>query len=110
MDFADARSRSTHVRSLYEQLERRHHGSEWTTSELVVGLMQDVGDLGRLVMASEGRWAHGADVPAALGHELGEVLWWLFVLAERTGIDLEVAFEGFLAERVERSTAAVERI
>ncbi len=102
MDFAEARASSNRVRELYERLERQHHGSEWTTSELLVGMLQDVGDLGRLVMASEGRWTHGADVSAELGHELGEVLWWLFVLAERTGTDLEAAFEGFLEERTRR--------
>jgi NTP pyrophosphatase (non-canonical NTP hydrolase) len=74
----------------------------------MVGLMQDLGDLGRLVMSAEGRWTHGQDVAAELGYELAECLWWLLVLAGRYDVDLKSALTGFLAEREARLRPAVE--
>jgi hypothetical protein len=40
------------VRALYARLQAEHHGEEWSPAEMMVGLNQDVGDLGRLVMAA----------------------------------------------------------
>jgi NTP pyrophosphatase (non-canonical NTP hydrolase) len=109
VDIADASARALHVRGLYEQMEERIHGSAWTPQELMVGFMQDVGDLGRLVMASEGRWAHGDDVPAALGHELAECLWWVLVLADRLDIDIAEAFSSTMNGLDARLTARLAR-
>jgi NTP pyrophosphatase (non-canonical NTP hydrolase) len=98
VDLAAASDRALHVRSLYERMEERIHGSAWTPQELMVGFMQDVGDLGRLVMAAEGRWKHGGDdLPGALGHELAECLWWVLVLAKRLDVDITDAFASTMA-------------
>jgi NTP pyrophosphatase (non-canonical NTP hydrolase) len=109
MDLASATDRALHVRGLYEQMEERIHGSAWTPQELMVGFMQDVGDLGRLVMASEGRWAHGDDVPAALGHELAECLWWVLVLADRLDVDIAEAFSSTMDGLDARLTARLAK-
>jgi NTP pyrophosphatase (non-canonical NTP hydrolase) len=105
VDMAAAIARAAHVRSLYAQMEERAHGTAWTPQELIVGLMQDVGDLGRLVMAAEGRWMHGGDVPDELGRELAECLWWVLVLADRLGVDLPEAFSARMSELDEHLTA-----
>jgi NTP pyrophosphatase (non-canonical NTP hydrolase) len=97
MDLATASARAMHVRGLYEQMEERAHGSAWTPQELMVGFMQDVGDLGRLVMAAEGRWMHGGDLPRDLARELAECLWWVLVLAHRLDIDIADAFSSTMA-------------
>lgn len=110
MDLEEAADRARDVRALYARLEVAHHGEEWAPAELIVGLNQDVGDLGRLVMAADGRWGHGTDVPAELGYELAEVFWWLLTLADRFDIDLATAFEGFVAEREQRLQPAVDAI
>lgn len=106
MDFHDATAQSREVRALYARLETEHHGHEWSPAEMVVGLNQDVGDLGRLVMAASGRWAHGSGERAELGYELAECLWWIFALADRFDIDMSAAFSGFIGEREERLRAA----
>jgi NTP pyrophosphatase (non-canonical NTP hydrolase) len=105
MELATASARAIHVRGLYEQMEERIHGSSWTPQELMVGFMQDVGDLGRLVMASEGRWAHGDDLPADLGRELSECLWWVLVLANRLDVDIAEAFAATMDDLDARLTA-----
>src|ERR1700712_3271482 len=99
MDLREATTHSSAVRALYARLEAEHHGEEWSPAEMVVGLNQDGGDLGRLVMAATGRWGHGADLPAELGYELAECLWWILALADRLDVDITTAFEGFLNER-----------
>jgi len=92
VELAAANARARHVRDLYEQMEKRIHGSAWTPQELMLGFLQDVGDLGRVVMAAEGRWKHGDDVPGDLARELAECLWWVLVLADRLGVDIAEAF------------------
>lgn len=110
MDLEQAAGRARDVRALYARLEATHHGAEWTPAEMVVGLNQDIGDLGRLVMAADGRWGHGNDVPAELGYELAECFWWLLALADRFDVDLGTAFEAFADEREQRLAPAVARL
>lgn len=59
MDFHDASAQARGVRALYARLETEDHGQQWSPAEMVVGLNQDVGDLGRLIMAASGRWGRG---------------------------------------------------
>jgi NTP pyrophosphatase (non-canonical NTP hydrolase) len=106
MDFTEAAETARRVRAMYTTLEERHHGTEWSPTEMVVGMQQDVGDLGRLVMAAEGRWTHGDDPKAALEYELAEVMWWLFSIADRLDIDMEAAFTTSMSTLGERLAAA----
>jgi len=108
MDFHDASARAREVRSLYARLETAHHGGEWSPAEMVVGLNQDVGDLGRLVMAASGRWGHGTGERAELSYELAECLWWIFSLADRFDVDVSAAFSQFVEERERRLRPAVQ--
>ena len=110
MDFNDAAAQARGVRALYARLESEHHGQEWSSAEMVVGLNQDVGDLGRLVMAASGRWGHGTGERAELGYELAECLWWIFALADRFDVDIGRAFTEFIDEREQRLRPAVQRI
>jgi hypothetical protein len=110
MDFHDASARARAVRALYARLETEHHGAEWSPAEMVVGLNQDVGDLGRLVMAASGRWSHGNGERAELGYELAECLSWIFALADSFEVDLSEAFTGFVEERERRLQPAVQML
>lgn len=91
-DFSDAIERSIRVRRIYHQLEELNHGSHWTTQEDVIGFVNDVGELGRMAMASEGRWLYKGDLEKDLPDKLAECLWWIFVLSDRLGVDLNSAF------------------
>jgi NTP pyrophosphatase (non-canonical NTP hydrolase) len=48
-------------------------------------------------MANQGRWPH-RDGDEALAHKLAECVWWVIVLSERMGIDLDAALTRFLAQ------------
>jgi NTP pyrophosphatase (non-canonical NTP hydrolase) len=91
-DFSAAVERSLRIRELYNELEKRNHGGAWTNQEDVIGFVYDVGELGRMVMAAEGRWIHQGDLAKDLGDKLAECLWWLLVLSKRLGIDMNSAF------------------
>jgi hypothetical protein len=61
--------------------------------------LTDAGLVGRLSMAHEGRWPSSDE--DMLPSKIGECMWWLAVLAERTGTNFEECVEAFLAERLD---------
>lgn len=88
----DARDRALHVRALYETLEQRLNGKVWSNHEIMMGFSNDVGYIGRLMLAREGTWDIDGDPTAELEHKLAESLWWVFVIADRLDIDMTDAF------------------
>jgi len=97
-DFSPAIARALRIRNLYNELEKRKHGSPWTNQEDMIGFVYDVGELGKLVMAAGGRWVHQGELGKDLPDKLAECLWWLLVLSERLGIDMNTAFSSKIAE------------
>lgn len=89
--------RSVRIREFYHDLERRHHGKEWTVEEDALAFLTDAGLAGRLTMSQQGRWPAGDTDESELEHKLGECIWWVIVLAERMDIDIGEALEGFLS-------------
>jgi len=87
-----ARDAALDVRKLYEVLEQRFNGKTWSLHELMLGFSNDVGYIGRLILADEGTWDIDGDAGAELAHKLAESVWWAFVLADRLGIDLDQAY------------------
>jgi NTP pyrophosphatase (non-canonical NTP hydrolase) len=96
-DFSKAMERSMQIRQIYQELEKRKHGTAWTTQEDMIGFTYDVGELGRMLMAAEGRWVYPGDLKQDLGDKLAECMWWLFVLSGRLGVDMNAAFAGKMA-------------
>ena len=109
IDFTSPAARAVRIRKLYHRLEKRNHGGAWTTQEDMIGFMSDVGELGRLLMASEGRWVHTGDLPKDLGDKLAECLWWIFVLSDRLGIDISQAFSRKMDELDSSLSASIEK-
>jgi hypothetical protein len=101
VDFSAATERAMHVRRLYQQLEERNHNGAWTTEEDMLAFATDIGVLGRLVMAAEGRWVYNGEVQTELRSKLAECLWWILVLSDRLGVDITEAFTSFI-DRLDR--------
>ena len=95
-----ARARAMEIRSLYETLEERINGQVWSLHELMLGFGNDVGTVGRLILAHDGTWDIEGDVDGQLKHKLSESLWWVIVIAERLGIDITEAYAGTM-DRIE---------
>lgn len=91
MNFSDLEQAALRLNALYERLEIKRYGRVWTTQELALGFMGDVGDLAKLIQADAGVRAID-DCKAKLGHELSDCLWSIMVLANKCGIDLESEF------------------
>jgi NTP pyrophosphatase (non-canonical NTP hydrolase) len=91
MRFADIQDAALQLNELYEQVEIKRYGRIWTTEELALGFVGDVGDLAKLIQANAGIRTID-DCRAKLGHELSDCLWSIIVLASKCGIDLEAEF------------------
>jgi NTP pyrophosphatase (non-canonical NTP hydrolase) len=91
MKLSDLENSALQLNELYEQLEIKRYGRIWTTEELMLGFVGDVGDLAKLIQANAGIRSID-DCKAKLGHELSDCLWSIIVLANKCGIDLEAEF------------------
>lgn len=89
--------RSVEIRKKYHELELLHHGSEWTVEEDALAYLTDAGLVGRNIMSQQKRWPK-AGSEAELEHKIGENIWWLIVLAERSEIDIREALNQFLSK------------
>lgn len=93
----DIMDRSFEIRRKYHELEMQHHGSEWTVAEDALAFLTDAGLVGRNIMSQQQRWPK-AGSQNELEHKLGENIWWLIVLADRSGIDIKEAIDNFLSK------------
>lgn len=96
-NFDEIISRSLELRKKYHELELQYHGSKWSVEEDALAYLTDAGLIGRSIMSEQQRWPK-ADSQAELNHKLGENIWWLIVLAERSGIDIREAVNTFLSK------------
>lgn len=97
MEFKEVIERSKEIRESYHELEKQHHGTEWSVEEDALAFLTDAGLIGRHTMSQQGRWLT-KNTDTELEHKLGECIWWLAVLADRMGIDLEEATANFLTK------------
>ncbi|MFB7251136.1 hypothetical protein [Microbacterium sp. NPDC056234] len=104
-----AREQALAVRARYEVLEERLNGRTWSLHELMIGFSNDVGHIGRLLLAHDGTWDIDGDPRAELTHKLAESVWWAFVLADRLGIDLDEAYGETMTSIGEGLDAAIAR-
>jgi NTP pyrophosphatase (non-canonical NTP hydrolase) len=91
MEFHKIIARAMEIRERFEAMETRLYGSSWTSEEIALGFVGDVGDLAKLIIAENGK----RNIPNShtkLEHELADCLWSLIVLSKIHGIDLEKAF------------------
>jgi hypothetical protein len=51
-------------------------------------------------MSLQKRWP--SENEEILGTKIGECIWWLIVLAERSGLDAEKCLEDFLNQKIEK--------
>jgi len=108
MKFSDLEQSALHLNDLYEQLEVKRWGRVWSTQELALGFVGDVGDLAKLIQAHAGV-RDIDDCKAKLAHELSDCLWSIIVLASKCDIDLEAAFVRNTGELVEYVSGELAR-
>jgi len=91
MDIKQLSTRALEIREQYSLLEKKKYGKSWTSTQIMEGMVGDVGDLMKLVMAKDGV-RDIADVDKKLAHELSDCLWCILVLAQKYDVDIEKTF------------------
>ncbi len=91
MQFKDLVVKAMQVKTAYDKYNQGNNGKIWSREHIAEGLIGDVGDLMKLVMAKEGL-RHIDSTDEKLAHELSDCLWSIIILAELYDIDLEGSF------------------
>lgn len=91
MQYKELEESALKLNELYEELEIKLYGRVWTTEELALGFVGDIGDLAKLIQANAGI-RNIDNFKSKLGHELSDCLWSVIVLANKCGIDLQAEF------------------
>ena len=104
MDFQKLVDRALDIRAKYGEKEKQRFDSPWTSEEIMLGFVGDVGDLAKLIMAESGR-RDIADSKEKLEHELSDCLWSVIVLSRLHDIDLERSFMRTMDELEEHLSA-----
>lgn len=105
-DLTELQQRAIEIRRRYYDLNRKDGHGLWGPKDYTMGLMGDVGDLAKIIMAKE-NMRRMEDVDAKLRHELADCLWSLLVLADLYGIDLTDAFNQSMDELDDRVKKAL---
>ncbi|TAL28302.1 MAG: nucleotide pyrophosphohydrolase [Alphaproteobacteria bacterium] len=87
----DLSERAAEIRDRFKMHELKKYGRAWSAKDVMLGMVGDVGDLAKLVLAQDGI----RDIPdkhKKLEHELSDCLWSFLVLAKEYDVDLERTF------------------
>ena len=97
MEFKEIIKRAKEIQMAYRVFNERSGHKKWGVTEYAQGLVGDVGDLMKLVMAKN-NLRHGENIDKKLAHELSDCLWSIVAIAGELGIDLEREFLATMTE------------
>lgn len=86
--------RAIEIREKYNKLNAQKGQIVWDSAAMVQGLIGDVGDLTKLVMAKNNLRSvkAGSDLDTSIKHELSDCLWSIMTIAHSLGVNLEEEF------------------
>jgi phosphoribosyl-ATP pyrophosphohydrolase len=88
MEIKDLQKTVLSIREKYSEYEKSEYGKSWSTKDITMGLVGDVGDLVKLVMAKEGV-RREENIGDKLAYEITNCIWSLLVIADKYDLDLE---------------------
>lgn len=93
-DLKALQHRALMIANQYDDYNRAKNRKTWDLNDYVDGLVGDVGDLTKLVMAVRGRrdGSETTDLLVKTEHELNDVLWSLLILYKLFRIDPDESF------------------
>lgn len=109
MELKDLIRRAREIREKYAELEVKTYGRAWTSEEIALGFVGDVGDLMKLIMALNDI-RHIEDAQLKIGHELADCLWSVIVLSDIFDINLEKTFVSSMDELEKNIDAKVKQL
>ncbi len=91
MEFKSIIKRAQEIQKAYRIFNKQQKYNTWGVGEYLQGLVGDVGDLMKLVMAKE-NFRHSDSVDRKLARELSDCLWSIIIISKELEIDLEKEF------------------
>lgn len=91
MEFSNLIEQANEIKRRYAELNHINRHRQWGVTEYTQGLVGDVGDLVKLIMARN-QYRSTDDVDRKIAHELVDCLWSVLVIADELDIDLEAEF------------------
>ena len=91
MDYKTLQERALQISELFDSLNIQKNQKVWNESAVMAGLVGDVGDLSKLIMAKNNLRTK-ENIDDGLAHELSDCLWSILVLAHKLNIDLPKSF------------------
>ena len=92
MDFKNIIEKVRQIRRLYNKLNYQENYKSWGVSEYTQGLIGDVGDLTKLVMAKRGLRFKSGNIDEKIKRELSDCLLSILIIADELKIDMEKEF------------------
>ena len=92
MEYRKLEELAVEIADLYTMLNKKDGHKVWTNREYLEGLMGDIGDLHKLLMANRGFRQIDGDLDKKIAHELADCLWSIILIAKDLNIDLEKEF------------------
>ena len=91
MEFSKVAEEAIRIKKLLTEYEEKKFGRKYTSVEVYLSLISDVGDLSRLILAKNGV-RNVPNLTKKIDHEFSDLLWAVLVLANEYEVDIEEAF------------------
>ena len=92
MEYKEMEKLARDIQEKYRLINKNKGENEWTYLEYGQGLVGDMGDLMKMLMAKSNFRGYKGNLDEDIKHELSDCLWSLMVIASELNIDLDVAF------------------
>lgn len=99
MELNKVAEESMKIREAYHALEEKYHGRKWDIQEDALAMSTDVGLISRLIMDEANIWPAKKDKTNNLEYKIGEAVWWLSVISDKSEIDFNKAVEDFIKKK-----------
>ena len=88
-NFQKMQQKAIEIRNLYSKTDPK----QWSVDQVFMGMTKDLGNLSKLLMVKQGyRDDLSAEVDEKIAHELSDLTFSLFVLADKLDVNLEKSF------------------
>ncbi len=105
MEYKDLENTAIRVKDAYDQLNVKKGERKWSYLEYVQGLVGDIGDLMKVLMAKSNLREYKGELDKDIKHEISDCLWSLIIIARELEIDLPKEFNSQMSDLSERVEA-----
>ncbi len=108
MNYKELEDTSIRVKNAYDKLNKQKGERKWSYLEYAQGLVGDMGDLMKMLMAKANLRGYKGDLDDDIKHEISDCLWSLIIISNELGIDLPNEFHSQMNELADRVEAKLK--